>query len=536
MSSASPQNQVEPLPPTRSPRPLLWAVILFLIQTALIISLIVYLLSDDDLYHPYRVITALAYIDRYFPEDVNKKELLRLARYQVFASLDRYSGYLDKNELNRVMEEFGGSYGGIGITVVGHKEGLMIMSVREDGPAGKAGMKTGDIILAADSVSMKGKNTYEATLYLRGPKGSPVTITLIRENLPDTLTLRLTREQLRLIHVPYAGLNENGIFYIRILDFESGATEELAEILDSLYHPNQDSVKGIILDLRGNPGGLLNEALTVANLFLDSERLIVGVKGRSRWRQVEYYSSGNDFTENRPLAIIIDRGSASAAEIVAGSLRYAGRALLVGDTSFGKGLVQEFDGFSDGSGIRLTTARYYFEGGVYLNDPSAKSKDSAAGIPPDFYVSSGETDDFITALERSLLLRDFALRFKDSLAPTRTTPLLSGAWLDRFAAFADSMNFEYHSTLTRELEMALELITFEGGSRELFNEGEKLYTLSREQDRGYMERYRDYILRRLYQNALEANFGAAVSYPRTILPYRQDIQLAESLLLSTPIP
>lgn len=507
-----------------------------MIQTALVISLTVYLLTDDNLYHPYRLISALAYIDRYFPEEINKKELLRTARDQVFASLDRYSGYLEKKELDRVVEEFGGSYGGIGITVVGHNDGLMIMSVREDGPAGKAGMKTGDIILAADSVSMKGKNPYEATLYLRGAEGSSVTITLIRENSQDTLTFALIREQLRLIHIPYAGLNENGIFYIRILDFEAGATEELAQILDSLYLPKQDSVKGIILDLRGNPGGLLNEALTVANLFLDAERLIVGVKGRSRWRQVEYYSSGDDFTEGRPLAVIIDRGSASAAEIVAGSLRYAGRAVLVGDTTFGKGLVQEFDGFSDGSGIRLTTARYYFEGGVYLNDPAAENKDSAAGIPPDFHVNSDETDDFILALESSLLLRDFALRHKDSLAPTRETPLLSGEWFQRFAAFADSLNFAYHSSLTRELEMALELITIEGGSRELFNEGEKLYTLSREQDRGYMERHRDYILRRLYQIALEANFGAAVSYPLAILPYRHDIQRAESLLLSKPIP
>ncbi|MEW5924635.1 MAG: S41 family peptidase, partial [Candidatus Zixiibacteriota bacterium] len=355
-------NQIDNFSKDYSRSTVLWSVILFCVMILVITGLSFYVLSDSDLYYSMQLAASLDLVNYLYPEQYNAAEMVRQARRAIFNRLDRYSGYLEPEDLNRVTEEFSGSYGGIGITVVTHEQGLMIMSVREDGPAGKVGLRTGDIIIKADTVELGGLNSYQSTYILRGEEGTPVNVTVVRNQIADTLEFSLIREKLRLIHIPYASLTENKSLYIRIMDFEANLAEDLLACLDSLYLNKKDSVKAIILDLRGNPGGLLNEAVVAANLFLDKGHLIVGVKGRSRWRNDQFHSSGRDITNGLPLAILVDRGSASASEILAGSLKYAGRAVLIGDTTFGKGLVQEYNGLYDGSGIRLTTARYYFEG------------------------------------------------------------------------------------------------------------------------------------------------------------------------------
>jgi C-terminal peptidase prc len=415
--------------------------------------------------------------------------------------------------------------------VVEHDRGLMIMSVRDDGPAGQAGLRTGDIIIRADSTNLADLTDYQATFLLRGPQDTPLTIKIIRNNMTDTLTFNLIRKQLPLIHIPYAGLTQNKSLYIKIIDFEAGLTDDLKRILDSLYLIDPDNVARIILDLRGNPGGLLREAYRTANCFLDAGHLIVGVKGRSIWRNDEFRSSGHDITANKPIAIIIDKGSASSAEIVAGALKYAGRAILVGDTTFGKGLVQEYTGLGDGSGLRLTTSRYYFEGGIFLNDPEAEVIDSAAGIPPDFYYPFEELEPFPTRLENALLMRDFALENADRIIQytpfTESEPL----WMDEFKTYLKDNGFLYKSTITAIADLAKQLIALGGYQQVYVDAIDRIYQIAQNDDKNQFETYKTYIKQRLYQHALEARFGPMRAYRDAIVPYRGDIHFAETILI-----
>ncbi len=473
---------------------------------------------------------SLDLINYLYPEEYNATQMVRQARQAIFSSLDRYSGYLEPEDLNRVTEEFSGSYGGIGITVVTDDKGLMIMSVREDGPAGRVGMQTGDIIIKADSVRLGGLNSYQSTYILRGEEGTSVKVTVARNQMADTLEFDLVREKLRLIHIPYAGLTENKSLYIRIMDFEANLAEDLLACLDSLYLNQKDSVKSIILDLRGNPGGLLNEAVAAANLFLDKGHLIVGVKGRSRWRNDQFQSSGRDITNGLPLAILVDRGSASASEILAGALKYAGRAVLIGDTTFGKGLVQEYNGLYDGSGVRLTTARYYFEGNRFLNDPEAEVIDSAAGIPPDYYYKPPSSEPFPQWLERTQQLRDFAINNKEEIIAYAPFTESSARWLGDFVNHMRRKNLKYESDITLLAQFARDETIFNNYSEGLLRVIDKISRIAEDDDLRQYEVYGDFIRQRLYQIAIEAQFGEERSYREAIVPYRRDIIMAEEVL------
>lgn len=508
---------------------MIWGMAIFFVLIFSVGGFSLYVFSDDSLSYSGDLVSSLRLISM-LNHGESPTQMVREAREAVFDKLDRYSGYIEPRELDRVTEEFSGSYGGIGITIVGHEYGLMVMSVREDGPASRAGVRTGDIIIRVDSTDLRDIGSYRATFLLRGEEGTGVDITMVRNNLSDTLDFHLTREKLRLIHIPYAGLTARNTLYIRILDFESGLTSELLDILDTLYLNRKDSVKALILDLRGNPGGLLGEAIACSNLFLKKGMLIVGVKGRSRWRVEEYRATAKDITGGLPMAILVDRGSASASEILAGALKYAGRAILVGDTTFGKGLVQEYHGLGDGSGVRLTTARYYFEGKKFINDPADPKMDSGAGIPPDYYYHSNATDKFLTWLELSLLMRDFALKHKDDIIKYSPFTTTAPSWVDKFTVYAGENGFAYQSDLTTEAEFIRDEIVFKKYSDDAFRAIDNIYKISQEEDSRQFQAYSDYIRQRLYQIALEIEYGSARAYRDAIIPYRRDIILAEKIL------
>jgi carboxyl-terminal processing protease len=523
------ENSLTPELKSVSRHPLLWGLTLFFLICTVLCGSIIYLLSDDELTLPFQIEYTLSLIKQAYPESYNSVRMMTLARDAIFTELDRYSGYLAPEELNRVEEEFTGEYCGVGIMVVGHTHGLLVMSVREDGPAGRAGMKTGDIIIRVDTTNMEGLNPYRSTYYLRGPEGSTVMVAVARNSMADTIEFKLFREKLRLSHLAFAGITENKSLYLRLLDFEAGAAEEVLSAVDSLYFKRKDTVKGVIIDLRGNPGGLVGEAASIANLFLPSGRLIVGVKGRSRWHRTAFYSNEDDITGGLPMAIIVDRGSASASEIFAGAMRYSGRGFLVGDTTFGKGLVQEFDPLDDGSGLRLTTARYYFEGDIFLNDPKALVKDSAAGIPPDYYYQPIDYDPYPLRLENSLLMRDYAMAHQDEIVGDSGLLMNTAGWYDGFLRYLEENKFRYESDLTRLIRGTIELLNFEGYQKETIAAMERFCELSRKDDDSQLQNYREFIRQQLYQIALESKYGAGAAYKKAILPFRQDISLAEKL-------
>jgi len=513
-----------------SGRYFLWALIFFFSLVISISLLSAYVLSDKNLFYSYRLTSTLELVSLLYPEKYDGEKMISQAREAIFDELDRYCGYVEPEMLNRLTEEFSGAYSGLGITVFRHDSGLQVISVRENGPAGRAGIVSGDLILMVDTIALAGMSSHKAGFLLRGQEGTEVEIVIRKEDITDRQTITLVREKIRLLHIPYAGLTENNILYIRISDFEAGLADDLYQILDSLYLRAELKPVAVLLDLKGNPGGLLSQAVNVADMFLEDDKLIVGIKGRSRWKEQQYYSSGYDLTNNIPLAILVNRGSASAAEIVAGSLKYANRAILIGDTTFGKGLVQEYDYLSDRSGIRLTTARYYFEGGIYLNDPEA-DPDSSVGIAPDYYFEFVSNRPFIKQLESSFLLRDFALKNKEIILNFAPFSQPTELWFEDFIAFSREKDFKYISDINIWAQLVRDEVVYGNYSDNTFQAINRICRLAENDDKNQLYIYGDYIRQRLYRLALEAESGAAVAYRDALVPYQPDINFAEKLLL-----
>ncbi len=507
----------------------IWALSLFVTIIVLLIALSLYTFSEPNLNYERNIITALQLIGYFYDGPYHPISMMRHAREAVFDDLDRYSSFLEPQQLKMITEEFSGSYSGIGVTIVPHEQGLMVLSVREGGPASKAGVLNGDIFIKADSINLAEIDAFEASSYLRGPENSQLTLTIARDDMRDTLTVTVVREKLKLQHIPYAGMLEDSILYVRLIDFEAGASEDVEHILDSVLNDSSVTIKGMILDLQNNPGGLLYEAIGLADLFLPSGELIVGVKGRSRWDRTEYNSSKADMLDGRPLAILVDGGSASASEIVSGSLKYAGRAFLVGDTTFGKGLVQEYKGLADGSGIRLTSSRYYFKGEKYINDPNSPVLDSAGGIPPDYYVPE-INEPFLNALARTLLMRQFATSNKDRILAGPSLMKSADDWYDNFIKYCEEKDFKYISATTGSIDTLMQIAELSGAKRSTIGTIDRTMIYSEKLDLDQFIDHREEVVRRLYRLAVESKYGLARSYRDAVLPYSHQIKFAEKLI------
>jgi carboxyl-terminal processing protease len=511
-------------------RPLFLSAIFMFLIVLLAGGAGVIVLSDSDLHQSFRLVRVAMTIDQLYQEDVDWGRLLEAGMDGMFGHLDRYSGYIEPRRLDRMHEELSGSYTGIGVSVVEHDDGLLIMSVREDGPAAASGILNGDLIIRVDSVSLRGLDVYEATNVLRGPEDTKVTLGLVRPVDDDTLEVAVTRQKIDFVHIPYAGITSDSMIYIRLLDFDAGASDDVEAALDSLLADSETSPQGVILDLRGNPGGLFSEAYKTANLFLDKGQFIVGTDGRSRWSEESHSSSGNDITYGLPLAVIVDRGSASSSEIVAGSLHQLERAILVGDTTFGKGLVQGYHGLHDGSAVRLTISRYYLADSLYLNEFDSALVDTGHGLVPDHWLRFPERDGFVRALERSLLLNRFAHEHTDEIVGESDLFDLDDSWVTRFESYAQVHDFEYSSATSDRAEKMVDLLDESEARREFRRAAGRLLQESKRVDAARFEKYEAYIKRRLKQIALERKHGTYTAYDQAIVPSREDIRVAAALL------
>ncbi|MEW5993698.1 MAG: S41 family peptidase, partial [Candidatus Zixiibacteriota bacterium] len=311
----------------------------------------------------------------------------------------------------------------------------------------------------------------------------------------------------------------------------TGATAELEAALDSLLKGGWRQTRGLVLDLRDNPGGLFSEAYAAANLFLEEGAFIVGTAGRSRWDEAEYSSDGSDITGGLPMAIIVNRGSASASEIVAGALQLAGRAVLVGDTTYGKGLVQRLYGFPGGYGVRLTIARYYLADGIYITPLGTEADERWLGLAPDYHVSLEENIRFVRALERSLLLYEFAARHDSEIVEAAANGGGDG-FPERFTDFAARNGFGYESATTAKAVILAEQSAVSSNLKATVRVANLMAAESRQVDRQEFAGHADYIRMRLRQIAYERVFGAYRAYKEVYVPEDRAIQQAIGVLAS----
>lgn len=307
-----------------------------------------------------------------YVEDVKDKDLMTNAIRGMLSGLDPHSAYLDEEEFKELQVGTSGEFGGLGIEV-GMEDGFVkVISPIDDTPAQKAGLQSGDLIIRLDEKPVKGMTLNDAVKLMRGKPGTSINLMVVREGKDKPFKVSIKRAIIQVKSVKQRIL-EPGYGYIRITSFQAKTTEALLEAVETLKKDNKDKLRGLVLDLRNNPGGVLNAAVGVSDAFLESGK-IVYTEGRVEDAKMEYTAQKGDIVENAPIVVLVNQGSASASEIVAGALQDHKRALVVGQKTFGKGSVQTVLPLDEKTAIKLTTARYF--------TPSGRSI-QAEGIVPD---------------------------------------------------------------------------------------------------------------------------------------------------------
>lgn len=327
-------------------------------------------------------------IERNYVDNVDSEKLAISAIEGMLKTLDPYSAYLTPERYKELEIGTSGEFGGVGIEISGENDLLTVITPIEGSPAAKAGINPGDLIIAIDGKSTQGLSVDEAVKSLRGPKGSTVKITIQSQGDKNPREVVLVRD---IIYVKSVNskLVDGMIGYIKLSQFQEKTSEELVKAIEALESENKSQLNGLILDLRNNPGGLLTQAVEVADEFID-EGLIVSVKGRVEDQSTEYYATKKDNTPGYPIVVLVNKGSASASEVVAEALQDKKRAVILGTKTFGKGSVQSIIKLEDGSGLKLTTAKFYAPSGRSINQ---------VGVIPDVIVEDSQGKDL--QLERA---------------------------------------------------------------------------------------------------------------------------------------
>ena len=319
-------------------------------------------------------------INKEYVDEINQSESMDSAINGLLQSLDPYSAYMSPEIFEEMQTDTSGEFGGLGIEVSMEAGVVKVISPIDDTPASKAGIKAGDYIVKINNIQVQGKSLSEAVDLMRGPIGSSIELTVRRRGVKKALTFNVTREIIEVQSVK-SDLLDNNIGYIRLTSFNDNSSQQIKKQIQKLK--KNENLNAFILDLRNNPGGLLSQAIKISDFFLENGE-IVSTKSRKKSENRKWFAKKGDIIEGKTLLVLINYGSASASEIVAGALKDHKRAIILGESSYGKGSVQSIIPLKNKGAIRLTVAKYYL--------PSGKSI-SEVGVKPDIEVNE-EGDDF----------------------------------------------------------------------------------------------------------------------------------------------
>jgi carboxyl-terminal processing protease len=406
--------------------------------------------TDQDV---SRFVDTIDLIKKDYAKAINEKALMENAIRGMVNNLDPHSEYLDEDAYKSLMTTTSGEFGGLGIEVIGEYGVLKIVSPLDNTPATRAGLKSGDYIVALNNKLVNEMTSDQAIQEMRGKKGSQIEMTIIRKGVKDPMKFTLTRDIIHIDNLKSKLLDDN-FGYIRINQFQEPTVGLLTDAIKTLEKQSNGNLKGLILDLRNNPGGLLDTAVDVVNVFLDSEHLtqfnkmIVYTEGREPDSAFKAMATGHDLINGVPLIIMMNEGSASASEIVAGALQDYHRAVIVGTRSFGKGSVQTVLPLDATHAVKLTTALYHTPSGRLIQNQ---------GITPDIYVT-----DNLTATENKEVLmidpvREFQLKDHLSNVMNKSDPNIvehkDGLALEDFQLY-ESLNILKALTLKNKTQAA----------------------------------------------------------------------------------
>ena len=361
----------------------------------IIFSMPINVKSSTDVYEKIDLFgEVLEKIKKEYVDDVDQSEVIDSAINGVLQSLDPYSAYMSPELFENMQTDTQGKFGGLGIEI-GMESGVVkVISPIDDTPAAKAGIKAGDYIVKIGKTQVQGKSLMEAVKLMRGPVGSSIELTIRRKGEKKALIKKVVREIIVVKSVE-AKLLKNKIGYLRLKSFNSNSSDQLIKKID--IFENKEKANGYILDLRNNPGGLLTQAINITDFFLDDGE-IVSTKGRKVIENRRFFAKKGDKLNGKPLIVMINNGSASASEIVAGALKDHKRAIILGEKTYGKGSVQSIIPLSDGGGMRLTVSKYYLPSGESISE---------IGVEPDIFVEENGSDFQINTKSDNQL--DYAL-------------------------------------------------------------------------------------------------------------------------------
>lgn len=434
-----------------------------------------------------------------YVDDIEPGKLMKTAIDAMLASLDPYTVYIPESEIEDVKMQLMGQYGGIGMLI--HQRGDYVYASEpyEGMPANLAGLKAGDKILEIDGQSAEGKTTAEVSSALRGQAGTELKVKIERDG--KVLEKTLTRREIKLKPVPYYGLVDNDYGYIKLNEFTQNASKDVKDAFLTLKSKNSN-LKGLILDLRGNGGGLLNEAVDLVNIFVNKHELVVQTKGKVASRNTKHHTRNAPVDKDMPIVVLIDGYSASASEIVAGSLQDLDRAVVIGSRSFGKGLVQNILPLTYNSQMKVTVSKYYIPSGRCIqaldyahrdeNGRATKVPDSLKtafktrngrvvydgfGIEPDVeIVDSSMVGNITVALVRNMLIFDYATDYAkkhSSILPAADFEITDEIYAD-FTDFLKDKKYEYSTSTEKALELLKEAAKDEKYIESIADDIEKL--------------------------------------------------------------
>jgi len=516
--------------------------------------------NKDTIMEYSKLLAQVAYSinDRYV-ENLNPKDLGYAGIKGMLDLLDPFSDMLEKKTFDRLMEFTHGKYEGLGMTIEKKDKYIIIVSPMEGTPAFRMGLRAGDKILEIDGKSTYDISTEEASNMMRGQAGTKVTLKIQREGTKEPLDYEIERAVIEIKNVPYYGVVGDGIGYIRLSRFSEDTGKELKEAIRDLKSKN---VKGLIFDLRFNGGGLLNEGVETSNLFLDKDKLVVYTQGKKPEDLIKYLAKEEALYPDKPLIVLVNEETASASEIVAGAIQDWDRGVIIGDTTYGKGLVQTVLNMPDDVYLKLTIAKYYIPSGRCIQKPEKSRKNLAlassdegadstkadstqneifhtnsgrvvyggGGIVPDIVIAAEKFKPIEMDLERQQLFFDFAVRYISQHKDLPRDFEVDDKMISEFKDFLKEKNFTYLNQVEvslQDLEKNIDSEKDKNSFAPALAELKKVIQKSKEND---FDNSLDYIKKAIKRDLLYSLYGEKAYYEEILLKTDPGVKKAVEIL------
>ncbi|MCK4384826.1 MAG: S41 family peptidase [candidate division Zixibacteria bacterium] len=512
--------------------------------------------TEKSIWNYVKLFDAVAFnINSNYVDTVNPEELVKAGIKGMMRTLDPFSVLQDVKAHERLMEMTEGKYEGLGMAIAKRNDVITVISPIEGTPAYRMGLKAGDQIIQIDDKPTEGMTTEDASKLMRGERGTTVTLKIKREGVKELLEYTIERAIIELKNVPYSGVMDGGIGYVRLSKFSKESGKELKDAIIELKGKN---IKGLILDLRNNGGGLLDQAVETANLFLDDGKLIVYTQGRME-RKRDYFARGKPVYGDGPLVILVNGGTASASEIVSGAVQDWDRGVIIGNTTFGKGLVQRViqRNLPSDYFLKLTVAKYYVPSGRCIQKPEMVKKHSSTeeesdslmvserkvfytkggrevygggGIVPDIAIDKEKYKSIEYNLERQSMFFDFAVSYIAEHPNIQRDFEVDDQVIGEFKEFLQEKDFTYKSALELDLDTLKRHIEKQEKSEVFAEVLKNMESLIEEEKKQDFDQSIDYIKRSIKRDVLNNLYGQKAWYEEIILKADPAIQKAFEIL------